>query len=173
MCQQYLLFAEGQLLYIYRAVIACVYVCGYIHERCSAGLMNTSRWQIYIAQQQSGSDTPKINFRPLTRPGPGIPQSKMSQGLPFHTSLLLLSPSSSLFCPQLSHGHSTNCSSSLSICQPCYLVPQCTALGESWVGKSSSPGQVRRELITFQCYFSMLCKEQSVLITVDYRRILI
>lgn len=30
MCQQYLLFAEGEWLYIYRAVIVCV--CGYIHE---------------------------------------------------------------------------------------------------------------------------------------------
>lgn len=41
------------------------------------------------------------------------------------------------------------------------------------VGRSSSPGQVRREPITFQCCFSALCKEQSALISIDSRRMLI
>lgn len=43
----------------------------------------------------------------------------------------------------------------------------------SWVGRSCGLGQVRRELITFRCCFSTLSKEQSVLISVDYRRMLI
>ncbi|XP_067384069.1 uncharacterized protein tafa5l isoform X1 [Channa argus] len=55
------------------------------------------------------------------------------------------------------------------------MLPRSTMCcpGGSWPGRSSGPGQVRRELITFQCCFSTLCKEQSVLITVDYRRMLI
>lgn len=48
------------------------------------------------------------------------------------------------------------------------------ALPQGIVGRQEqSPGQVRRELITFQCCFSTLCKEQSVLISIDYRRMLI
>lgn len=142
-------------------------MCVWLHTWgcCSFSLINTTIWQIFIAEQQSGYDTPKTNFRLLTRPGPGIPHSKMSQGLPFHTSFF-----PSLFRPQLSGGHSTNCSSSLSICRPCYLVPQCAAPpGDRGVGRSSGLGQVRRELITFQCCFSTLCKEQSELISIDYR----
>lgn len=53
------------------------------------------------------------------------------------------------------------------------LLHNGAVLGGWWVGRSSSPGQVRRGLITFQCCFSTLCKEQSVLISIDYRRMLI
>lgn len=135
---------------------------------------HTARLKIFIAEQQSGSNTPKTNFRWSTRPGSGIPQSKMSPGLPFHTSLLCLSSPLALF---------SALSSPVDI--QWIVVPffqfavQVTpfhngaVLGGWWVGRSSSPGQVRRGLITFQCCFSTLCKEQSVLISIDYRRMLI
>lgn len=97
-CQQYLLFAQGQWLQIYRAIIVGLCVCVCVRARwhtwrsCSASLINTTRWQIFIAEQQSGSDTPKTNSRLLTRTGAGIPHSQMSPALPFHTSLLSLPP---------------------------------------------------------------------------------
>lgn len=97
----------------------------------------------------------------------------MSPGLPYHTSLLSFFPTPSVFQPQLSCGHSMNCSSSLSIFRLCYPAPQCAAPGGWWLGWISGPCQVRRELITFQCCFNTLCKEQSVLISIDYRWMLI
>ena len=92
---------------------------------------------------------------------------------PFPHLLYSVSPAPSLFHPQLPCGHSTKCSSSLLICRPCCPAPQCAAPRGRGVGRSSGPGQVRREPITFQCCFSTLCKEQSGLISIDYRRMLI
>lgn len=141
---------------------------------CSLALINATRWKIFIAEQQSGSNTPKTNFRWSARPGSGIPQSKMSPGLPFPTSLLCLSFPLAL-CSALSSPVDIQW-----IVVPFFqFAVQVTpfhngaVLGGWWVGRSSSPGHVRRGLITFQCCFSTLCKEQSVLISIDYRRMLI
>ena len=157
MCQQYLLFAERMALCPQSG--NCVYVA------YKGFLINTTRRQIFIAEQQSGYDTPKTNFRLLTRLGPEIPLSNNVIYLPFYTSLLL--PLSSPVDFQ-------------QIVVPLFQFSDRVAwfhnvlpLGESRGGRSSGPGQVRRELITFQCCFSTLCKEQSELISIDYRRMLI
>lgn len=76
--------------------------------------------------------------------------------------------------PTSSCGRWLNCASSLSMRRPCYPVahnvpPQ----RDDREAGSSSPGHVRREPITFHCCFSTLCKEQSALISGDYRRMLI
>lgn len=117
-----------------------------------------------MTEQQLGSDTPKTNFRLLTRPERGTPHSKMSPAS--------LSTPSSLFHPQLSCEHSELYfrSFDLPTMLPCSTMWRPRGMMGS---RSSSPGQVRRELITFQCCFSTLCKEQSVLIGINYRRMLI
>lgn len=169
MCQQYLLFAEGECLYIYRAVIFRVCVLTYIRVLFSWLDKHREMTDLYC-RAAVGVWHSKDQFQTVNKAWTRN-TSQQNVTRPPSPHLLTLPPS--LFSPQLSCGHSTNCSSSLSICRPCYLVPQCAAPRGLWVGRSSGPGQVRREPITFQCGFSALCKEQSVLISVDYRRMLI
>lgn len=132
-CQQYLLFAQGQWLQIYRAIIVglcvCVRAVTYmkvllsqldkyhtmtdLYCRAAVGVWH-SKDQFQAVNKDWSRNTSQPN---VTRP-------------PF-PHLFTLTPSTPfLLCPQLSHGNSANCSFSLSICQPCYLVPQYAALGD-------------------------------------------
>lgn len=115
-----------------------------------------------MTKQHSESGSAKANFRRFTRP-----HSEMSAILPSHTSVCA--------APTLpgTHGELWALSFNLTPPPPPLPFPQCGAPGGPRVGRSSSPGRVRRELITFGRSFSPLCKEQSALISVHSRRMLI
>lgn len=68
-----------------------------------------------------------------------------------------------------------NCGPPLSICPPCRPLPTMWRPAGEGGGQTgaAAPARSTESPITFQCCFSALCKEQSVLISMDSRRMLI
>lgn len=171
MCQQYLLFAEGELLYISTAVILYVCVVTYIRVVFSRLDKHPEMTDLYCGaavgvwhskdqfQTVNKAWTRNTSQQNVTRPPfstpPCSPSPPLCSALSSPVDVQRIVVPLFQFADHVTSFHNV-------------LPP-----GGSRLGRSSGPGQVRREPITFQCCFSTLCKEQSVLISVDYRRMLI
>lgn len=79
---QYLLFHDRMALFLQTDNCVCVWAYSYIRGSFNKYHKMTD---LYCGAAV-GCETPKSHFGLLTRPGPGIPNSKMSQGLLCHSS---------------------------------------------------------------------------------------
>ena len=129
--QQSPVFAERRWLYIYRAIIACLLVCVVPYMRVPFSQFDKYHKMTDLCCRAAvGVWHSKDQFQTVNKAWTRNTSQRNVTRPPFpHLFTLTLSHPPPL-CPQLSHGHSANCSSSLSICRPCCLVPQYAAQGD-------------------------------------------